>query len=72
MAIMAVEKSIDLTSTGTSIEEAVSAAVHRASLTLRGVTGFEVERVEGVVDGEDITYRVLLRVSFVIKEQLHE
>ena len=69
---MSVEKSIDLTATGASIEEAVSEAVHRASLTLRGVTGFEVERIEGIVDGQSITYRVLLRVSFVIKEQLHE
>lgn len=69
---MSVEKSIDLTATGSSIEDAVSSAVHRASLTLRGVSGFEVERVEGIVDGDEITYRVLLRVSFVIKEQLHE
>ena len=69
---MSVEKSIDLTATGATIEEAVSEAVHRASLTLRGVSSFEVERVEGTVDGDDSTYRVLLRVSFVIKEQLHE
>jgi flavin-binding protein dodecin len=69
---MSVEKSIDLVATGATIEEAVSEAVHRASLTLRGVSGFEIERVEGIVDGDDITYRVLLRVSFVIKEQLHE
>ncbi len=69
---MAIEKSIDLTATGASLEEAVSEAVHRASLTLRGVTGFEVERIEGIVEGQSITYRVLLRVSFVIKEQLHE
>lgn len=69
---MAVEKSIDLTATGTNIEEAISEAVHRASLTLRGVTGFEIERIEGTVDGGEITYKVLLRLSFVIKEQLHE
>jgi hypothetical protein len=25
-----------------------------------------------VVDGGDISYRVLVRVSFLIKEQLHE
>jgi flavin-binding protein dodecin len=69
---VSVEKSIDLTATGSSIEEAIAEAVHRASLTLRGVTGFEVERVEGVVDNGEITYRVLLRISFVIKEQVHE
>ena len=69
---MSVEKSIDLTATGPSVEEAVAEAVHRASLTLRGVTGFEVERIEGIVDGADITYKVLLRLTFVIKEQVHE
>jgi flavin-binding protein dodecin len=69
---MSVEKSIDLTATGSSIEEAVSAAVHRAGLTLRGLTGFEVERIEGVIDGDEVSYRVLVRVSFLVKEQLHE
>ncbi len=69
---MSVEKSIDLTATGPSIEEAVSEAIHRASLTLRGLTSFEVERIEGIVEDGEILYRVLVRVSFVIKEQVHE
>jgi flavin-binding protein dodecin len=69
---MAVEKSIDLTATGTSIEAAVGEAVHRAGLTLRGLTSFEVNRIEGIIDDGDITYRVHVRVSFVIKEQVHE
>ncbi|HEY7876162.1 MAG TPA: dodecin family protein [Actinomycetota bacterium] len=69
---MSIEKSIDLTATGASIEEAVAQAIDRASLTLKGVSGFEIERVDGLVDGGEITYRVLVRVSFVIKEQLHE
>ena len=69
---MAVEKSIDLTATGASIEEAVGEAVHRASLTLKGLTSFEVERIEGTVEGGQVTFRVLVRVSFVIKEQVHE
>lgn len=69
---MPVEKSIDLTGTGSTIEDAVAAAVHRAGLTLQGLTSFEVDRIEGrVVDGEP-EYRVLVRVSFVIKEHLHE
>ncbi len=69
---MAVEKSIDLTATGPSIEEAVAEAVHRASLTLKGLTTFEVERIDGLIDGGEVTYRVLVRVSFQIKEQVHE
>ena len=69
---MPVEKSIDLTATGRTIEDAVSEAVHRASLTLKGLTSFEIERIEGLLDGGEVTYRVLVRVSFVIKEQVHE
>jgi dodecin len=67
-----VEKSIDLTATGSSIEDAVSEALGRASLTLRGITGFEIERIDGTVEDGELVYRVLVRVSFVIKEQLHE
>ena len=69
---MAVEKSIDLTATGPTIEEAVAEAVHRASLTLKGLTTFEVERIDGLIDGGEVTYRVRVRVSFQIKEQVHE
>ena len=69
---MSVEKSIDLTATGPTFEEAVSQSIHRASLTLRGLTTFEIERIDGLVEDGEIRYRVLVRVSFVIKEQLHE
>jgi flavin-binding protein dodecin len=69
---MSVEKSIDLTATGATIEEAVEDAVHRASLTLQGLTTFEVERVEGTIEDGNVMYRVLVRVSFVIKEHVHE
>ncbi len=69
---MSVEKSIDLTATGSTIEEAVASAIHRASLTLQGLTSFEVERIEGTTHGGEVEYKVLVRVSFVIKEQVHE
>lgn len=69
---MAVEKSIDLTATGSSIEDAVEQAIHRASLTLKGLTSFEVERIEGVIEGGEVQYRVLVRIAFQIKEQIHE
>jgi flavin-binding protein dodecin len=69
---MAVEKSIDLTATGATIEDAIEQAVHRASLTLKGLTTFEVERIEGLIQDGEVEYRVLVRVSFTIKEQIHE
>jgi flavin-binding protein dodecin len=69
---VSVEKSIDLTATGATIEQAVEEAVSRARLTLQGVSSFEIERIDGFVDAEDITYRVMVRISFVIKEHVHE
>ena len=69
---MPVEKSIDLTATGPSIEEAVAAAVQRAALTLEGVSSFELERVDGTVQDGELVYRALVRVSFTVKERLHE
>ena len=69
---MSVEKSIDLTATGATIEEAVAEAVHRASLTVKGLTTFEIERIEGTIEAGEVTYKVLVRVSFVIKERVHE
>lgn len=69
---MPVEKFVDLTATGATIEEAVADAIHRASLTLQGLTTFEVARIEGTCEGADVTYKVHVRVSFVIKEKLHE
>jgi flavin-binding protein dodecin len=69
---MSVEKSIDLTATASTIEEAVDEAVHRAGLTLTGLTSFELTRIEGTITDGAITYRVHVRVSFVIKEQVHE
>jgi flavin-binding protein dodecin len=69
---MTVEKSIDLTASGSTIEEAVAEAIHRATLTLQGLTSFEIERIEGMLDDGEITYKVLVRVSFVIKEHVHE
>jgi flavin-binding protein dodecin len=69
---VSVEKSIDLTATGATIEQAVEEAVSRARLTLQGVSSFEIERIDGFVDEEDISYRVMVRISFVIKEHVHE
>jgi flavin-binding protein dodecin len=69
---MAVEKSIDLTATGATIEAAVEEAIHRASLTVKGLSSFEVERIDGLIDGGEVSYRVRVRVTFVIKERVHE
>jgi flavin-binding protein dodecin len=69
---MAVEKSIDLSATGSTIDEAVSQAIHRASLTIQGLTTFEVRSIQGTVQEGGVTYKVLVRVWFVVKERVHE
>jgi flavin-binding protein dodecin len=71
---MAVTKTIDLSGTSTqSIEAAIDEAIARASLTISDVTEFEIEKVTGSVkDGRVDEYRVWLRVTFVVKETLHE
>lgn len=69
---MAVEKSIDLTATGATLDEAVGSAIHRASLTLKGLTTFQVEKIEGTISDGQPVYKVLVRIWFVIKEKMHE
>jgi flavin-binding protein dodecin len=69
---MAVEKSIDLSATGSTIDEAVSQAIHRASLTIQGLTTFEVRSIQGTVHEDGVAYKVLVRVWFVVKERVHE
>lgn len=69
---MSVEKSVDLAATGASIDEAVASAIHRASLTLQGLTSFTLERVEGTIEDGRPEYKVLVRIWFVIKEKMHE
>ena len=69
---MPVEKSIDLSATGSTIDEAVSQAIHRASLTIQGLTTFEVLSIQGTVQEDGVAYKVLVRVWFVVKERVHE
>jgi len=69
-----VEKVIELTGTSTnSIEEAVSHAVARASVTISGIRDAVVTETRALVeDGRVAGWKVALRVTFEIKDQLHE
>jgi flavin-binding protein dodecin len=69
---MSVEKSIDLSATGPTIDEAVKQAIHRASLTIQGLTTFEVRSIQGTMEDGEVAYKVLVRVWFVVKERVHE
>ena len=71
---MTVTKTIDLSGTSSeSLESAIEEAVSRAALTISDVKEFEIERFTGSVkDGHVDEYRVWLKVTFVVKERLHE
>lgn len=71
---MTVTKTVDLSGTSTqSFEAAIEEAVARASLTIDEVTEFEIEKITGTVKaGRVMEYRVWLKVTFVVKEMLHE
>lgn len=66
-----VEKAIELTGTGTSVEDAVEEALDRARLTLEGITRFEIARVTGTVDGSRPVYQVEIRLWFTLLERMH-
>jgi flavin-binding protein dodecin len=68
---VAVQKAVELTGSGRSIEDAIAEAVDRAGLTLEGITGFEVQRLAGALDGARIMYEVQLRVWFILRERMH-
>jgi flavin-binding protein dodecin len=69
-----VEKTIELTGTSTnSIEDAVSLAVSRASVTIEGIRRVEVVGVTGTVeDGTVASWHVKVKLTFSIQDRLHE
>ena len=68
---MAVQKAVELTGTGRTIQDAVGEALDRARLSLEGITSFEVTRISGVVEESDTSYQVELRVWFTLLERMH-
>lgn len=69
-----VEKTIELTGTSAnSIEDAVALAISRASVTISGIRRATVTGTEALIeDGRVAGWRVSLRVTFEIKDRLHE
>jgi flavin-binding protein dodecin len=71
MISVSVQKAIDLSGSGETIQEAVAEALDRARESLEGITGFEVQRISGAVDESSTTYNVELKVWFTLLERLH-
>ena len=58
-----------ISSSPTSFDDAVSQGITRASRTIDGITGAWVSEQKVVVsDGQITEYRVILRVTFVLKD----
>ncbi len=52
-----------------SFDAAVQEGLKRAAKTLRGVTGFEVTRMQGKIENGKVTeYRVHMNLTFVLEE----
>jgi dodecin len=69
-----VEKIIDLIGVSTnSIEDAVQIALARAGVTISGIHQAHVEDISAVVENNRVSqWRVAIKVSFMVKDQLHE
>jgi len=69
-----VEKTIELVGiSSNSIEDAVQLALSRAGVTISGIHRAHVEDISAVVENNVVTrWRVALKASFIVKDQLHE
>lgn len=69
-----VEKTIELTGiSANSIEEAVELAVARAGVTISGVHTAEVRSVNAIVEDNKVSrWKVRVKLTFQVKDQLHE
>lgn len=64
---MALAKVIEVLAEGTTIEQAVEAAVDEASKTVRGIRSVYVEDFKAIVEDEAVArYRVNCKVTFVV------
>ena len=67
---MSVYKKITLVGTSPqSVEDAIRAAVKRASSTIRNVSWFEVKEITGAIKGAEVTeFQVTLEIGFKVEE----
>lgn len=69
-----VEKTIELTGiSATSIEEAVQLAISRAGVTIVGINSAHVEDIAATVEANQVVrWKVKVKVTFQVKDELHE
>ncbi|HUY29351.1 MAG TPA: dodecin family protein [Candidatus Binataceae bacterium] len=69
-----VEKTIELTGiSANSVEDAVQIAVTRAGVTISGIHSVHIEDVSAAVENSKvIRWKVKIKATFQIKDELHE
>ncbi len=69
-----VEKTIELTgSSANSIEDAVALAVARAGVTISGIhTANLIDTSAVIEDNKVVRWKVRVKLTFQVKDQLHE
>ena len=69
-----VEKTIELTGiSANSIEDAVALAVSRAGVTISGIhTADVIETSAAVENSKVVRWKVKVKLTFMVKDQLHE
>ncbi len=69
-----VEKTIELTGiSANSIEEAVGLAVARAAVTISGVHTAQIVDVSAAIENNRVArWKVRMKLTFMVKEDLHE
>jgi hypothetical protein len=69
-----VEKTIELTGvSANSIEDAVSLAIARAAVTIEGISQAEVVDIRVSVENGSVSeWRVKVKVSFTVRDRVHE
>ncbi|MDO8432893.1 MAG: dodecin family protein [Candidatus Binatus sp.] len=69
-----VEKTIELTGiSANSVEEAVQLAVSRAGVTIKGIHSAHLEDVTATIEANKVVrWKVKLKVTFQVKDELHE
>ena len=69
-----VEKTIDLTGiSANSVEEAVQLAISRAGVTIKGIHTAHVHNIDAIVESNKVVrWKVNVKVTFQVKDELHE
>jgi dodecin len=69
-----VEKTIDLTGiSANSVEDAVQLAISRAGVTIKGIHTAHVTNIDAMVEANKVVrWKVRVKVTFQVKDELHE